>query len=249
MRLGREINMVHESDVRPLFAITAVYKFIIMYQLIMEFTMENLLSSNIMVQVIQAVSAILVAIITFVVGPVVVAKVKKRQRHEDKTPSTKPSRLRYAIVSGIAAAITFVAIGGLFAALTPKPKVVITNPSPAQNIDVRLAQTGSGSFRVSGTSSKVSLELKIYVLLHPVDPFASGWWVQQPAGIGPDGKWNTEAWYGSKDNPPQVGNKIDILAVVTSSEQVLEGTHQIDLKKVNPVAQSEVVSLIIGSTR
>src|SRR5713101_6128119 len=108
--------------------------------------MEILLSPDIVVQIIQVVGAIMVAVITYWVGPVVV----ERLQRERKPEPVQPHRLRYALAGGAAAAVTFVVIGLLFTLLTPKPSIAITNPIGDRNIDIRSAQTGSGSFSVSG---------------------------------------------------------------------------------------------------
>jgi hypothetical protein len=210
--------------------------------------MEILFAPNTVVLIIQAISAIVVAVITYVAGPIVARKVTKPKETPPKPH--QPSKLKYAFVGGIAAAITFVVIGILINIFSPKPSVAITNPAAGQQIEVRLAETGSGSFTVSGTSSAVFSDsnLRVYVLVHPADPPAAGWWIQQPATVERNGQWSTLSWIGNKDFPPHVGDKIDILVVVTKPEQVTGLEKVSDPKDIKPVAQSDIVKISIGAT-
>jgi len=144
---------------------------------------------------------------------------------------------------------------GIFVArqiVPPPPQVAITDPVNGQQIEVRiLAEAGSGSFGVSGTSAEVFADptLRLYVLVHPADPFASGWWIQQAATVDRNGQWTTQAWIGNEDFPPHVGDKIDILAIVTDPARV-GGRNQIsDPKDANPATQSGIIRMSIGSIR
>jgi hypothetical protein len=131
--------------------------------------------------------------------------------------------------------------------LRPTPQVAITTPSAGQAVDVKLLpSTGSASFMVSGSSSNTEAypQMRIYLLVHPADPFASGWWVQaSPAVVDPGGRWTVQSWYGDKSFPPLPGNKIDLLALVADPQQVA-GQTQIDSpNNLNPIAQSAVITI------
>jgi hypothetical protein len=212
--------------------------------------MENLIAPTTLGLIIQAISAIVVAIITYVVGPSVKPPPSKFLKPGETKPRP-PSKLIYAIAGGGTAAITFAVIGLLFNVFAPKPSVAITSPTASQPIEVRLANTGSGSFTVSGTSSEVfsAPDLRVYVLVHPADPPAAGWWIQQPATVEQNGQWSALAWIGSKDFPPHVGDKIDILVVATRPEQVTGLEKVSDPKDIKPVAQSAIVKIGIGVTK
>jgi len=214
---------------------------------------EILFAPNTVGLIIQAISAIVIAVITYVAGPVVTGKIAKLKEGEERA-STKlhqPSKLKYAIAGGSAAAITFGVIGLLINILAPKPNIAITNPATGQQIEVRLAETGSGSFTVSGTSSGVFSDpnLRAYVLVHPVDPPAAGWWIQQPATVEPNGQWSTLVWIGNKDFSPHVSDKIDILIVATKPEQVTGLEKVSDPKDIKPIAQSNIVKVSVGATK
>lgn len=215
--------------------------------------MENLIAPNVVGLIIQVIGTIVVAIITYVVGPIVVYKTTHRIKGKNETTPMppQPSKLKYVIAGGIAAAITFAVIGLLFNVFAPKPSVAITNPAASQQIEIRLANTGSGSFTVSGTSSEVfsNPDLRVYVLVHPADPPAAGWWIQPPATVEQNGQWSTLAWIGNTDFPPHVGDKIDILVVATRPEQVTGREKVSDPKDIKPAAQSPIVKVSVGVTK
>ena len=175
--------------------------------------------------------------------------------------------------AGVAILVTLIGAGGLLVAkfipaLRPRqeashnkssyaisrgeiaPSVTITSPSDRQHLHVQLEETGAGTFFVYGTSSGVfRTDLKIYVLLLPVFPFAPDWWAQPVATISSNGWWRAKAWYGYSEAPPQVGNTIDILAVVVNPDRVPKEVWPSgrvpDLKSLNSLAQSQVIHLTV----
>ena len=211
--------------------------------------MENLIAPNTLGLIIQAISAVAVALITYVVGPIIKGKITKPSKR--KVTPRQPSKLMY-IVAGVGTfVITFAVIGLLLNAFVPKPSVTITSPSTSQQIEVRLADTGSGSFTVSGISSEVfsAPNIRVYVLVHPADPPAAGWWIQQPATVEKNGQWSTLAWIGDRNSPPHAGDKIDILVIATKPEHVAGFDKISDPKDVKPVAQSDIIRVSIGITK
>lgn len=195
--------------------------------------MENLISPSNVGIAIQTIGAIIIAVITYRAAPV-------------KVDTT--SRLPDALLGGMSAAVTFAIIGLLFNIFTPKPGITISSPPTGQQIEVRLIDTGSGSFTVGGVSSRVfsDPDLRVYVLVHPADPPAAGWWIQQPATVEQSGQWSALAWIGSKDFPPHVGDKIEIVVVVTTPGQVAGFEKVSDPKDLEPAAQSDIVRISIG---
>jgi len=173
------------------------------------------------------------------------------QKHS-KSPALASLLKMPAFDLGISLALVSIGIFVARELVPPPPQVAITNPVVAQQIEVRiLPEAGSGSFTVSGTSSGVfaNANLRLYVLVHPADPFAAGWWIQQPATVDRNGQWTTQAWIGNKDFPPQPNHKIDILAVVTDPARVAGRMQISDPKDINPVAQSDIVRVSIGSIK
>lgn len=202
--------------------------------------MEKFIAPDILGIIIQTIGAIVVALITY--------RSKPGNDPNRRAAPHPPNKIIYALVGGIAASITFAVIGFLFNTFTPKPTVEITSPSANQQIEVRLANTGSGSFIVNGISSKIfsDPDLRVYVLIHPFDPPAAGWWIQEPAAVEQNGQWSTIAWIGSKDFPPHVGDEIDILVVAARPELVRGLVKISDPKDVNPAAQSDIFRVSIA---
>ena len=210
--------------------------------------METLLAPGVIGPIVQGVAGILVAVITYVISPIAVERF--RQRSEKLPHPKQPNSLVYALIAGGSGAVTFVVIGLLIAVLSPKPSVAITSPVTGQQVEVRLlTETGSGAFMVSGTSSEVFADpdLQVYVLVHPSDPFAGGWWIQQSATVDRNGQWTTQAWIGSKDFPPQIGHQVDILAVVADPRRIADRVWIANPKNIRPVAQSDIVRISLGS--
>jgi hypothetical protein len=134
--------------------------------------------------------------------------------------------------------------------LIPLPSATITSYTNAQFINVKTGSAGEGHFSVEGISTSVASDpdLRLYVLVHPADPFAAGWWVQ-PAVVMDlnSGHWSVQAQIGNSDYPPHVDDQVDLAVVVTSANLLQNGAHVEDLKDVNPVAQSGIVRVIIRS--
>ena len=214
--------------------------------------MEELLASDVLGQIIQAVVAIIVAVITYIVGPIVVSWLKRRSSRGKSRPSTQPpNRLMYALASGVMAAITFVGIGLVYPALVPGPTVEIISPKYGESIEVEIADTGSGSFFVSGNSERVATnpDLRVYVLVHPADPYAPGWWIQPSVAMDLSGSWSGQAWIGDPDFPPHAGDKLDVLAIVASPERVQNRLKVDDPQDLKPRARSHIVSVSIKATK
>lgn len=211
--------------------------------------METFLAPNTVGQIFQGVTAVIVAVIAYVVGPVIA---KRLRRNRKPAASSRPRGLLYALVAGVSATVTFLIVGVSFNALAPKPSVAITNPAAGQQIEMTtLPSTGSGSFMVSGISTEVfaNPSLRVYVLVHPAEPFASGWWIQQPATVDRNGQWTMQAWYGAHAFPPQPGNRIDLMAIVSTPVLVAGRVQISDPKDIEPVAQSDIIGVSIGSTQ
>jgi len=211
--------------------------------------MRSLLAPSTLGLVFQGVVSVVVAVITSVVGPVIV---NRRRQEQGLRGGKRPGGVLYAMIGGVSAAVTFAIVGLLLNALAPKPSVVITDPAAGQQVEmVVLPSSGSGSFMVSGGSTEVFADpdLRVYVLVHPAEPFAAGWWVQQPATVDRNGQWTTQVWYGAREFPPQRGNRIDLLAVVSRPGLVAGRVQVSDPKDIGPVAQSDIIRITVGALR
>jgi hypothetical protein len=212
--------------------------------------MQDLLASDLPGIIIQTIGAIIVAIITKKV-------VDGKGKNDDKKQQLEEGQQRKAqnysgwIITGVVAAVTFVIFGLAYDIFTPEPTIEITSPKNRESIEVRIAETGSGSFLVDGNSTRVidNPRLRILILVHPADPFAEGWWIQPAVVMNSDGTWSGQAWIGDPNFPPNVGNLVDILVIVADPEQVQGQTKVSDPKDLNPVVQSSVVRFSIKSTK
>jgi hypothetical protein len=114
------------------------------------------------------------------------------------------------------------------------PLVRITSPK-----DIITCSEDACQFRLEGsTSSVVSRsdfnDLRLYVLLFPIDPPGAGWYIQlQPGGIqASDGLWSqSPSWLGSTASPAKAGDTLKIVAVIVSTDAIaktIKGTRTID---------------------
>ena len=109
-------------------------------------------------------------------------------------------------------------------------------------------ETDSGSFFVSGVSERVAdFNLRVYILIYPVEPHGGGWWIQPSVVMKSDGSWSGRAWIGCSGYPPHVGDTLNIQAIVTTPERVKNRPMVDDPDDLKPGAKSNIVSLTIGS--
>lgn len=206
--------------------------------------MGDLLASDLLGNIISSIATIIAAIITKKVTNKAKGKVMKRNQVSGKTKNY----IEWVIV-GVVAACTFIIISLAYNILTPGPTVEIASPENGEGIEVRIAETGSGSFSVNGSSTRVAdkTDLRVYVLVHPSDPFAEGWWIQAAVVMNSDGNWSGQAWIGDPASPPHAGDIVDVITVVAAANQT-HGSKVSDPKDLNPAAQSSVVRFNIKST-
>jgi hypothetical protein len=110
--------------------------------------------------------------------------------------------------------------------LPPTPEPVVEITKPLDTIDC--PGTGACRFTVEGTSSNVvtNRDLRIYVLVFPVDPVGSGWYLQvSPATVRQDGTWSQmPAWLGDDEYPAKSGDTLQIVALVVHRDADWNGT-------------------------
>lgn len=201
--------------------------------------MEKLLAPSVVGQLVQAITAIIVAVITYIIGPIITRLLQ--------LDNSWLSSLIRAVMAGITAAITFVVIGLIIGWLF-HPSVELTSLSPGQQIKTDLDPKGGVWVWVDGNSSRVGSgsRLSLYVLVHPAEPPAGDWWKQEDAVIESNGVWRTKVHLGGVENTPKVGDKFDIVAVAaphTKRESFKP------LSAIHPEAQSQTVQVSIGSIK
>ena len=209
--------------------------------------MTDLLSSDVLGILIQTVGAIIVAVIS----KWGISKVRT-----EKAPPGPNNQKKYRdyfgwVVAGVAATITFILIGFAYSVFTPEPMVEISSPRVGERIEIEIADTGSGSFVVRGGSERVAnnSDLRVILLVHPSNPFGAGWWIQAPVVMNGNGSWSGQAWIGDSETPPQIDDTLDILAIVVDPTQAQNPIRVDDPKDLDPKAQSNVVSVTIGTMK
>lgn len=130
------------------------------------------------------------------------------------------------------------------------PAVAITSFVSGQSVEVQLIKGGGGAFTVSGTSAGVEEDasLRIFLLIHPENPYAEGWWIQSPSIMESDGNWSARALVGNAEFLPKLGDTVTILAIAAPRDAPAQ-TKTDDPKDLKPVAQSKIVRLKIDPVR
>jgi len=142
----------------------------------------------------------------------------------------------------------------VFAIWISSPRVAIVEPGDGQIVDVILhGDTGSSEFRVRGTVShlKSSSGRRIYLLVHPDDPPAPGWWIQPAVSLDSEGNWNGVAWFGTHGWEAKPGQRFWIQAVVAERLVSLplgkDGVPWVDdPEDLEPATTSKVVHATVG---
>ncbi len=131
-----------------------------------------------------------------------------------------------------------------------RPLVIqFAEPQDGQSVQVELLEsTGAGMFITSGNSTNAANreDLRIYVLVHPSQPYAGGWWIQKSAACENDGHWRSEVWTGSKEFPPHPGDSFDLIAVIARPKDVAGKLRIDDPLDIRPLAKSSRASIKIG---
>ncbi len=208
--------------------------------------MENLLAPNILGILIQTIGAIIVALITN--RGLNKRRINEQSKNDKENIKKEPQHsLNKPIVqwflTGVVAALAFSLVGFVFNNLQPTPTIGLTSPHSNEQINVKVRNEGGGLFQVKGTSERVVSDVKIsvFVLIHPVEPFAEGWYIQPSVTMQPNGDWTGQAQIGDVENPPKDGDSLEIIAIVAERNQKRSGEHVTDPKDLKPMAQSTVM--------
>jgi len=126
----------------------------------------------------------------------------------------------------------------------------IKSPAPGAQIAVEDYVNGSALLHVQGTSRRVFEDdtLYVYVLIHPVHPYAEGWWIAAPVRPATDdGWWKADVWIGSQASPVQAGDRFELVAAVAPPGR--DGLYQpiADPQALDPRACSRSVEFSIAS--
>jgi hypothetical protein len=174
-------------------------------------------------------------------------------------PPRQPSPMRALVLALLAGAILGAALTLLAAHLLlppPTPSVAIIAPRSGSGVAVKLDPSGSARFDVAGTSSNVfgKAHRHIYLLVHPKEPLAAGWWIQPAVVLERSGKWTAIGWIGSNAFRPGAGHTFQIVAVAAAERSPLPknktGEPWIeDYTGLDPLAASEIVDVRVSEVR
>ena len=194
----------------------------------------------------QSVLGILTSIVTLIAGVFGLFKVwpVKRAGTERRTIGFRPLIALILILIGLLILIVW-----LFS-----PRVAITEPADGGTVDVILHDdTGSAEFRVSGTATRLTSNSKrrIYLLVHPDEPPAPGWWIQPAVSLDSTG-WTGVAWIGTRGWEARTGQRLWLQAVVAARRDPLptgnDGVPWVgDPQELQPATTSKVVHATIRS--
>jgi hypothetical protein len=170
-------------------------------------------------------------------------------------PQSQSERLRRRsrVTSVISALLAIVPITILVVYLK-SPKIEITEPRDGGSVSVILENNGSAQLRVQGTATRVAPDSKrrIYLLVHPEDPPAPGWWIQPEVSFLDPGHWQGVAWFGTRGWEAKPGQRLWIQAVVAARRDPLPiGKDRIawvaDPSLLDPATTSNVVRASVAS--
>jgi hypothetical protein len=125
-----------------------------------------------------------------------------------------------------------------------RPDVTISKPEPDAVVSVDIIDDGAGRLQVLGASDHAS-GAQVVVLLHPTEPFASGWWPHAPAPVDDDGEWVAEVFLGSTDAPVETGQAFEILAALLPSDANAVDGAVADPSEVPSLALSDRVQFTV----
>lgn len=195
------------------------------------------------------------------------AKATRRTGEDEVEPPLPKRRISLEMASSALAGVLFgIAITILVArfllpvdsaagrdAKGPAPTVQITEPTRANDLTVTMDASGSARFDVAGASSGVFGQSgrRIYLLVHPEYPPASGWWIQPDVAVEPSGRWSGVAWIGNKQSRAQPTHRFSLMAVVASQREPVpvDATNVPWLRDpalLEPVATSNFVRAVVS---
>lgn len=132
--------------------------------------------------------------------------------------------------------------------VTLPPRLTVLAPMDGDAVAASHGGVGAALVAVSGSSRSVALDpdLRVVVLVRPVDPFAAGWWTSPPVAVDADGAWRTEIFLGSAEAPAEAGHRFEVLAVATSTDPRNFAQPLSDLGLLADAARSQAVEFTLG---
>jgi len=127
----------------------------------------------------------------------------------------------------------------------------ITSPNSGAALTLQDNGRGAAQLQVFGTFRRMpeDPQLHVYLLVHPVVPYAGGWWFAQPVRPGPDGWWNAIIWIGSEQSPLQPGQQFELVAVAAPPGREQMPQPVADPDSLAPIARSHTVQFSIAQVQ
>jgi len=199
----------------------------------------------------QSVLGILAQLVTLIGSILALLRLLKIERHPPPPDANHQRRGLWILIF----VILFLIFLTIFVIWISSPRVAITKPVDGQTVDVILHDdTGSSEFRVRGTAShlKSNSKRRIYLLVHPHDPPAPGWWIQSAVSLDSEGNWNGVAWFGTHGWEAKPGQSIWLQAVVAERRTSLpvgkDGVPWVeDPEELGPATTSKVVHATVSA--
>jgi hypothetical protein len=183
----------------------------------------------------------------------------------DDIPKLRPLRSIRILVAATAVSGTLLGIGLTILVLRhgvarfddPEgvPLVDIEEPSDRSGVAAITEPNGSSHFDVRGKSRAVvnKSSKRVYLLVHPAQPVAPGWWIQPEVAMDSEGKWSGVAWVGAKDFETTAGSEVWIMAIVGRREPLpkgADGQPWIESPEIlDPISSSRVKRVQIASVK
>lgn len=132
--------------------------------------------------------------------------------------------------------------------------VAITQPVSGAGLKVAFDPSGSSRFDVAGSSNGVQGRRRIWVLVHPEKPVATGWWIQPDVALEPSGRWSGIGWIGSKSSQAAPGYRLLVMALVAAEREPVpvdeNGVPWVRSPAVlDPVATSDAVRVVVADVK
>jgi hypothetical protein len=192
----------------------------------------------------QSVSGLLVALASLIgaIAALLNAFTGPGRGHTRARSSQNQPRATMRIGLRTLVVVVLIIITGAIIAERLRPMITITAPRSGS-----LAFTSKpegGFFPVTGKVSGITnaAAMRVFVLVHPVQPDGDGWFVQPPQTIPGDGSFRLTAQVGNDRYPPHPGDQIEIRAVVAAASAASDGQRVNDPANLSPVASSPTVA-------
>jgi hypothetical protein len=167
-------------------------------------------------------------------------RVTRKQERRDAQPPNTVLPIVAVAVGGIFLGLTVAIIATRFASRGPidgppdtasttspaiKPAIALTEPVDRSTVAVTIDPNGSGRFIVRGTSTGLASDplLRVYVLVHPENPFGEGFWIQREPATSQNGTWSGLGWIGTRGFEAKPGDTFWVTAIVARRQDEPRG--------------------------